>query len=212
MRPSFLTLFLASLATLALCPGCTTPTDPRPAATVHRTVTFAVTDSLGAAAPNVDVAVTTPDSAGVRAHVSLTTDAAGHCTIALRQGSAFVHAAGTANQVAGSSVRVPGTDRALADTLLVNLALHTASRASGVVMLQAKSDPSGTFVSVNGFPALAITDSTGAYLVAGLPPGHWSVGFAHRGYADAFTAIDVVQPASQLSIPAVLLAVMTREP
>jgi hypothetical protein len=144
--------------------------------------------------------------------VMLTTDAAGHCALVLRQGNGFVRAAGTANMVAGSSVRVPGLERAAADTLLVHLRLGTASRVSGIVTLQTRNEHSGTFVAVNGVNTFAMTDSSGAYSVGGLPQGHWNVAFAHLGYADAFTSIDIVQPGSHLTVPPVQLAVMTREP
>ena len=203
---------ICALAVLAVVSGCGTPLTPTVVATVHRTVTFAVTDSLGAPASSVEVSVSTPDSAGTAELVTLTTDAAGHCALVLRQGSGFVHAAGPTNMVAGSSVRVPGVERTAADTLLVNLRLGTASRVSGIVTLQTRNEHSGTFVAVNGVNTFVMTDSAGAYSVGGLPQGHWTVAFAHLGYAAAFTSIDIVQPGSHVTVPPVHLSVMTREP
>jgi hypothetical protein len=63
-----------------------------------------------------------------------------------------------------------------------------------------------------GVVDLSFSDANGTYVLGGVPPGHWTLAFAHQGYAPRTVAVDIVQPGSSLTLPAIELAVMTREP
>jgi len=194
----------AGLVALASCSP--SPTEPVRAPVVHRTVTVVVTDSLGAPAPNAaDFWVAEFDSAGVAETRFDQTDAGGADLQVLAEGPWVVTtAAAMSSRVAGASFVVSGASRALSDTQVVRLVLHTGSRASGAAKLAGRTEHSGTLVSAltGGF---AVTDSTGAWTMAELPLGRWTLTMFHFGFKLGVAQAVVTVPGSAVTVPTVTM-------
>lgn len=194
----------AGLVALASCAESPVTPPPQPAA--HRTVTVVVTDSLGAPVPNAaDFWIAEFDSAGVAETRLAPTDVEGADLQVLAEGPWLVTtAAAPPSRVAGSSFVVHGAERALADTQVVRLVLHTGSRASGMATLAGRSEHSGTLVSAatGGF---AVTDSTGAWTMDGLPLGRWTLTMFHFGFRLGIAQAVVTVPGSAVAVPTVRL-------
>ena len=198
---------LAAAAALLLVSCGRSPTEPAPGATVHRTVSVVVRDSLGDPAADCSVMwISLFDSAGVADVVLGDTDAQGTHTTVLAAGGWVLSAKGfpSTGWVAGAVFQVSGPQRAAADTQVVRLTLHTQSFASGTVLLSGRTDHRGTLLS-SGNGELATTDSTGAWSMAGLPPGQWSVTMYHAGFRLGGGTIGVAAPGSHVTVPAVTL-------
>jgi hypothetical protein len=151
------------------------------------------------------------------------TDALGIAQFTLGAGrwavSTRIDGGSTPAQVAGSTGFVTASASGVPDTVLFRLQLATESIATGHCALAGGTDHSGTIVSALEFPALASTDASGAWLLAGLPPGVWTGYATHLGYAPAVFDLVVPAPDDTLEIaPIVLrpgsvpLAMLAREP
>lgn len=198
------------LAGVLWLPACgVTPTEPTPPATVHRTVTAVVSDSLGGpSAYGLFVWTALFDSAGVTTTIVAGGDGAGENLQVLTEGPWLVYAQRVPHtgQVAGASFAVSGPQRALADTQVVELALHTASRVSGTATLAGRSDHSGILVSCAGAPFLgATTDATGAWSIDGLPLGRWTLRMEKLGFKVGMQGAVVASPGSNLTLPPIRL-------
>lgn len=198
---------LAALAVLALgaLASCSeSPTEPPPRTVVHRTVTVVVRDSLGTPAENAAVLwVARFDSAGVSETRFSMTDNEGADLQVLAEGPWVVSvAAAPGSRVAGASFVVSGAARAAADTQVVRLVLHTGSRVTGSATLAGRTEHSGTIVSseTGGF---AVTDSTGAWAMDGVPLGRWPLTMFHFGFALGTSEAVVTTPGSTVVAPAV---------
>jgi len=179
------------------------PTAPEPPVTVHRTVTVVVRDSLGAPASNAAVSwIARFDSADTGETRSSVTDAEGADLQVLAEGPWVVTADGQLGRVAGASFVVADERRAAADTQVVRIELHTGSWITGKATLAGRSEHSGTLVSCEA-GAFAVTDSTGAWALDGIPLGHWPLTMFHFGFAVGATEAVVTTPGSVVAAPPV---------
>ena len=178
------------------------PTAPAPKFTVHRTVTAVLVDGLGDPVANESLVWTAQfDSAGLTEVRLATTDVYGADMQVLAQGGWIVTTL-SGSPAAGASLIVNGAERAPADTQVVQLTMHAASRMQGRVLLAARSDHRGTIVTgdAGGF---AITDSTGAWALDGVPLGRWTIRAEHAGFQSAVFVVAVVTPGSVVTAPTV---------
>jgi len=191
---------IAGLFALASCSE--DPTEPAPKVTVHRTVTAVSRDSLGdPVAPASLVWTAQFDSAGLTEVRYASTDANGENRQVLAQGGWIVSTA-PGPRAAGASLVVAGAERAAADTQVVQLTMHTASRMEGRVRLAGRTDHRGTIVTgdVGGF---TVTDSTGAWALDGVPLGRWTIWTEQLGFEKAVFQVAVVIPGSVVTAPSV---------
>jgi hypothetical protein len=191
---------------LSACASRTT--GPQNAATVHRTVTFTLTDSLGAPEAGVTIWVTALfDSAGFGQFMSVDTDASGNAWVVLAEGpwAASAKEFGLPGRTAGSTFVVPGATRPLADTIAARLRFVTASTASGTVTLQGRSDHRDTIISLEGPFTFAVTDSLGHWSLEGLPPGTWTLGAYHPGFRLGVAPLTVPSPGSDVAAGSMVL-------
>lgn len=204
LRPATLGVtgaLLGGLLALASC-GDESPTEPAPKVTVHRTVTAVLRDSLGGPVAGVDLVWTAQfDSAGLVEVRFSTSDAAGEDTQVLAQGGWIVTTV-PGPQAGGASLVVAGAERAAADTQLVALTMHTASRMRGMVMLAGRTDHRGTIVTGDA-GGLTVTDSTGAWALDGAPLGRWTMWTQQFGFQSAVFQVAVVTPGSVVTAPPV---------
>lgn len=198
-RPFALVSGLALLA-----PACTQKvTGPAADAVVRRTVTAVLADSLGYRISGESVTATSlTDSAGLATVVFATTDGDGAAVFTLRNGPWALSAVSSdAPPLAAAGIAIiPGSTRPAADTIAVHLTLHTASAVSGRRLLAGRSDHSGTMISVVETGSFTLTTSDGSFLLANLPPGHWTLTSYHLGFAFGVTAFQVTTPASSVVI------------
>ncbi|MBK7368709.1 MAG: hypothetical protein IPJ04_12600 [Candidatus Eisenbacteria bacterium] len=146
-----------------------------------------VTDSLGSPAAGLFVRATAlPDSGGFGALTTGSTDESGAVRFAaLTEGAwAFACASGAApGLAAGSTALLPGAARPASDTIVVRMALRTASSVRTRRTLSDSADPAGTFVQVVETGALAVTDAAGDCTLAALPVGRWTLASMRHGYS-----------------------------
>jgi hypothetical protein len=191
-----------ALATLILA-GCDkSPTSPPPPP-LHRTVTVAVSDSLGAPAPGVDLwCVSEWDSAGFAQLRNATTDAGGNATFVLHEGDWGLHGRRPATRwVGGATFDVPGRTRPAIDTIVVRIGLHTAAWARGRVRLAGRTDHSGVVIDCPPVPSVVVTDISGTYTLDLLPLGHWTITMFATGFALGLAPIDVTTPGQTVLVP-----------
>ncbi len=176
-------------------------------APVERATTVIVHDALGAAVAGATVFAVRLDE--IETLVALETDAAGAAHFTLVEGrwavSTRVAAGSGPAQVAGSTGRVPGNVPGVPDTVLFRLVLATESIAIGHTTLAGRTDHSGTIVSAVELPALASTDTTGAWTLAGLPPGVWTGIATHFGWRTAVFDLVVPAPDDTITVTASVL-------
>lgn len=196
-------VLLAGSLALVSCAN-DSPTEPAPKVTVHRTVTAVLRDSLGNPVEGASLAWTAQfDSAGLTEVRLATTDEDGLSMQVLAQGG-WIVATTPGPQAAGASLVVNGEERALADTQVVALTMHTASRMQGTVLLAGRTDHRGTIVS-GDVGGSTVTDSTGAWALDGVPLGRWTVKMEQFGFEKAVLLVDVIAPGSVASVPPVTL-------
>lgn len=192
---------LAGSLALASCAN-DSPTEPVPKVTVHRTVTAVLLDSLGDPIAGENLAWTAQfDSAGLIEVRHSSTDFYGMDMQVLAQGGWIVTTLPGA-RAAGASLIVNGEERAPADTQVVRLTMHTSSRVRGRVLLAGRTDHRGTIVTgdAGGF---TITDSTGVWVLDGVPLGRWTIWTEHHGFERAQFMVEVVVPGSVVIAPPV---------
>jgi hypothetical protein len=197
---------LASL--LSLVASCARhPTQPGSTDETRRTVSALVMDSLGEPAANASVTWISRDDSAALTVTEGMTDGSGIAQQVLHNGGCIVTAGengGAIALAAGASFVVAGVSRAAADTELVRLVLHTASRASGRVTLAGRTDHHGTTV-VASTGGLAVTDSTGGWSIGDLPPGSWDFTAMQVGFAEGIGTLHVTQPGSIVTAPTLTL-------
>lgn len=198
------------LAGALALPSCgTSPTEPAPRPTVHRTVTAVVRDSLGNPSTYADVYWTSDfDSAGFIRIIPASADENAEDPQVLAEGPWLVTASRTpyTGKVAGASFFVSGPQRAPVDTQVVTLTLHTASRVSGTATLAGRADHSGILVSCSGsYSQVGTTDVAGMWTLDKLPLGRWTVTMYKLGFKLGIAQVQVVTPGSALTVPAVRL-------
>jgi hypothetical protein len=203
-----------TLFTLAvLTPGCARNiTAPTPPASIHRTVTVTLLDSLGA--PVVDQQVTIialVDSAGTVSTSFGRTDANGNARFVLRDGPwaaasepLTVATPPARHRVAGTTFVVAGASRPAADTVRVPLRLATASRVTGTTTLAGRADYHGIIVSTEAllYP-FATSDALGHWTLEDLPPGTWNITMFQLGYGMVTRPVVVPAPGSTVVMPPV---------
>jgi len=180
------------LGMLAGCGG-DTPGQLSPAPLAIATL-VSVRDAHGAAVAGASVFAIRLD-AGMLAAAA--TDAGGLAHFTLDAGryavSTIVGSGAGLAQVAGSTGRVRAPTAGAPDTVLFRLQLATESFAEGHVTVAGQTNYAGSIVTAIELPELTTTDVTGAWRLAGLPPGLWT-GTATR--LDSPTAVfDIVVPA-----------------
>jgi hypothetical protein len=119
--------------------------------------------------------------------------------------STRIDGASTPAQVAGSTGFVTAPASGVPDTVLFRLQLATESLATGHCTLAGGTDHSGTILSALELPALASTDPSGAWTLAGLPPGVWTGYATHLGYAPAVFDLVVPAPDDTFAIAPIVL-------
>ncbi len=198
----------AALCALLLAGACSThPTAPTrtPAATVHRTVTALITNSLGAPVPDVLVTwISRFDSAGSATVLVGISDDDGESRVVLAEGGWIVTTGLVGTSVAGSSLLVAGASRAAADTQLVRLALQAASHVSGQVTLAGRTEHGGTIVFA-GIGEPVSTSGSGAWSMDGVPPGTWPFTASHLGFREGISQFTVPRPGSDVRAPSLTL-------
>jgi hypothetical protein len=202
---------LLAAGMLVACAETETPTSPQPP--LHRTVGLVVRDSLGAPITGASVVLVADlDSAGIARVVRATTNTLGLVSVVLGEGSWGAHAlrAGGIPRAAGATFFVPGDTRPAADTLMVNLTIHTASAARGVVTLTGRGDHSGTVVACPPAEPPAVTDSTGAFSLGLLPLGRWTLTMYHPGFAFRVAPVTIPAPGDTVAVPAAALAPLSQ--
>jgi hypothetical protein len=198
---AFAGALLAGSLALVSCAN-DSPTEPAPKVTVHRTVTAVLRDSLGQPVAGASLVWTAQfDSAGLVEVRYATTDADGENLQVLAQGGWIVTTT-PGPQAAGASLIVSGDERAPADTQLVRLTTHAASRLRGKVTLAGRTDHRGTIVS-GDVGGLAVTDSTGAWAMDGVPLGRWTLWTSQHGFESAVFQVLVITPGSLVIAPPV---------
>ena len=191
---------IAGLFALASCSE--SPTEPAPTVTVHRTVTAVLRDSLGDPITPASLVWTAQfDSAGLVEVRFASTDANGENRQVLSQGGWIVTTA-PGPRAAGASLVVAGAERAAADTQVVLLTMHAASRMRGTVTLAGRTDHRGTIVTGDA-GGITLTDSTGAWQLDGVPLGRWTMWTEHHGFQTAVFQVVVVTPGSVVIAPPV---------
>lgn len=195
---------LLAAALLALASCSEPPTGPAPVTRVHRAVTAVVRDEAGAPVAGAGLAWTAQcDSAGVVDVRRDESDADGEARQVLAEGGWRV-VARSGTRAAGASLVVPGAVRDPADTQLVRLTLREGSRLQGTVTLAARTDHSGTVVTVQTGDTVT-TGPSGAWSVAGVPLGRWTVTARHPAFRTAVALVQVVAPGSVVTAPAMVL-------
>jgi hypothetical protein len=176
-------------------------------APVTRATAVAVHDAL-------DTPVTSATVFAVRVDVLATvvaspTDALGIAHFTLGAGrwavSARIGGGSSPAQVAGSTGFVTASATGAPDTVLFRLQLATESFVTGHCTLAGRTDHSGTIVSALELPTLASTNASGAWTLAGLPPGVWTGYATHLGYAPAVFDLIVPAPDDTLAIAPIVL-------
>jgi hypothetical protein len=198
------TVWAAALALAVAMASCgRSPTEPVPPVTMHRTVTVLVRDSLGAPAADAGVFwVARFDSADIGETRFSRSDDDGVALQVLAEGPWVVTVTASSARVAGASFVVAGEWRAAADTQVVRLVLHAASRLTGSATLAGRGEHSGTLVSSEA-GVVAVTDSTGAWAMDGIPLGRWPLTMFHFGFAKGLTEAVVTIPGSVVVAPPV---------
>lgn len=202
-------LALAVAALVSFGAGCErSPTSPRPAPVVHRTVTVHATDSLGAPAQFAQVVWKSFDDTLGHVDQRITVaDAQGIVREVLTAGPWMVYVQGGlgAQGVAGATFDVPGASRAGADTQLATLRLDAGSVVHGVVTLTGLTNHAGTIVGVVTDNFVAASESTGVWALPLVPIGKWPVRFRHPGFAPKVETVVVATSLSRVSVPDVRL-------
>lgn len=140
---------------------------------------------------------------GVRTFRSGTTDLAGTIAFADVPAAGHIVAAVLAANVAAESLQV-----AASAVTSVTLALVAESRVHGRATLFARADHRGTEVTMDGAAgASAVTDSTGAFTLAGAAPGRWTLALYQPGFTIQTRVVDVPGPDSDVNVPDVELPV-----
>lgn len=201
----FVALAVLSASVLSACSkSVTAPRERAPQGAVHRTVSVALTDSLGQPLENTQVLwIAQFESAGIVPTVQVPTNAQGIASAVLAEGAWRVTAF-DGTRIGGASFPVSGSERAPADTQLVRLVAHTKSRANGIVHLVGQSNHEYTVVALDG-GGVDVTDSSGAFSFDMLPLGHWTLTFSHVGYQPVAVRVDVPAPGTTLELPIVFL-------
>jgi hypothetical protein len=196
--------FLVTALAAVLATSCSeAPTSPPFTRTVHRTAAVVVHDSLGAPAEGATVRLVAEfDSAGIAPVVIATTDADGVAVVVLAQGGWGVHglASGSDQKVAGATFIVPGFTRPEIDTIVVRLVLHTPSVAQGRALLGNRTEHGGTIVACPPAPPVAVTDSSGGFVLDLLPLGRWTITMHHPGFRLGLADIDLTTPGDTLTV------------
>jgi hypothetical protein len=147
------------------------------------------------------------DSGGIAPVVYATTNGAGVAAVVLAQGGWGVHglASGGNQRVAGATFSVPGVTRPEIDTIVVRITLHTPSVAEGRALLGPGTDHRGTIVGCPPAPSVAVTDSTGAFVLDLLPLGHWTITMHHAGFSLGLAPIEITASGDTLAVADVQL-------
>jgi hypothetical protein len=210
MHARLRSLRLASLPlALALAAGSCgdSPTAPGGASAhppVYRSVTAVLRDSLGAPIEGASTRWISPVQANGLVEIRLAETHAGGVDSQLLWDGVWTVVASFGSGASGAQFTVAGPERAESDTQQVDLVGHTASSASGTCVIAGRTDHSGTFVS-GLFPGVAVTGADGAWSLAGIPLGHWTVTMQHAGYKTGIVSLDVTAPGSAIAAPTVRL-------
>ncbi len=209
LRPRLCALgavFTCGLAWLALGCSSESPTSPPVSLSPARPVGVAVTDSLGAGVSSAALVATSLfDVNGLAIVIYDDTDADGEALLRLRPGAWILSTRGMDGRVAGGHALImdPAND---ADSVLVRLVVHAPSRIEGRALLAGRADHHGIIVSAIGIGgACAVTDTSGAYALDGVPPGTWTVFYGSPGFGDQFENVTVPVPGSTVTAPDVTL-------
>lgn len=209
MRHSPLLSTLAVLLAFAAgCGGSSKSTSPRVPPSVSRLVTVVVTDSLGTPLWGGPLRATSlGDSAGLaRVVTGYAFNDSGLVRYTLPSGPwAFTGRVlppwpEHPGMARGGTAVVPGSERPGGDTVLVRIAVHTTSWVRGRVRLQGRDEHSGTLVSLGAAETCVLTGPDGAFVLDGVPPGHWAVTAWHGGFALGVWWVDVPAPGSTVAL------------
>lgn len=194
------------LLLLAFGCGRDSPTAPPAAVTTPRPVGIVLADSLNVPLAGASLVATSLfDVNGFALVLTAATDAAGEVELQMRPGPWIVSARVQDGRVAaGQAVILAPPPNP--DSVLVRLVAHAPSRIEGHATLAGRTDHRGILVNALGLDgALAVTDSSGAYVLDHVPLGEWGLFFGALGFGDQFTSVGVTTPGSVVIAPDVQL-------
>jgi hypothetical protein len=124
-------------------------------------------------------------------------DANGDCAFHQIPAGTYILSASLAGDgVRADTVRVGDGSETTADLQLV-----LPSRVGGRTLLTNRTHHDGTMVTCDGTTfALAVTDSSGAWLLNGVPPGRWTVTFFQLGFLIGTLVADVPAEDSDVTL------------
>jgi hypothetical protein len=133
---------------------------------------------------------------------STVTDATGHYAFDGVASGAYLLSASRAHHLAGiEHVQVPAGSQAVA----VNIVLTPTGSLYGVATLENATNHQSTVVYVEGTSFVAVTAPSGAYIVADVPIGTWTVRATHGGYLDASTSGAIAAAGDSIALAPMLL-------
>ena len=186
---------------VAGCGGHSSITNPQPPPT---SVTIEVRTAAGTPAAGADVQLASTVLVGGYLQVTYgSADNSGRVTFGSLAPNLYIVAASAGGNVAAETLRVTSTG----PPVLPALRLVKPGAFRGRATLQGATQDHGVFVSsLAVFPLpLTETDPRGAFLLGGVPPGHWTVEYERPGFRSVQTVGMIASPGDTVELPAVTL-------
>ncbi|MGH7342256.1 MAG: PKD domain-containing protein, partial [Candidatus Rokuibacteriota bacterium] len=141
-----------------------------------------------------------------------TTDGAGHFAFPGVSPGHYALTATAADHLAGTkTLRIPSSSPQ-AETTLVDIDLTPTGAFLGEATLENATNHQSTVVYVDGTSYVAATNSAGAYSIAGVPVGTWTLKATHPGYVDQSTAGSIAAAGDSVSLPPMVLPIDSNIP
>lgn len=134
-----------------------------------------------------------------------TTDAAGRYSFPGVSAGDYALTATAADHLAGTrGLRIP-SGAAAAETTVVDIDLTPTGTFLGSATLENATNHQSTVVYVDGTSYVAVTNSAGAYSIAGVPVGSWTLKATHPGYLDQSILGSIASAGDSVAVAPMLL-------